>query len=788
MTFDSMSLPKVLQLYLEISQYPILAKRIRQQMREELFGRGIVSSQVFEQEVRDKAILSQQREGMNNPLVEEPAEIWQQRMDKVRDQVTDFYFAYNLPHDLLTEIIRKLIAPQAPEGKVLLSFNPELAPWDLLFSQGEIYENSPPEQRALHEHHLREILVVLIKAMISDQLAFVRVARDYLTIRDLKEIRAHRIGRGKIGGKAAGMLLAYKVLKTEGKSRGIDVDECIRVPESWFLGSDVFYDFHASNDLFRLMNQKYKKHEQMYSDFPEIYDTYLASDLPNDVQHRLREVLEQVGSSPLIVRSSSLLEDSFDTSFAGKYDSFFLPNQASPDENLLALQRAIIRVYASVVRPDALIYRDRMGLTDYDERMAILIQRVEGNRHGRYFYPSFGGVGFSHNPFRWNPRIRAEDGFLRIVMGMGTRAVDRVGSDYPRMVALSHPTLRPEKNISMVKHYSQHLIDVIDLEDNEFITLPIAEALRPDDPAIGAICSIDQGDHVQIMNSRPLLMPLDKLVVTFDRLLGDKGFVDLMRESLDILEKAYDRPVDTEFVGEVVRSYPNMGVRLTILQCRPLSRRREDLPFDFPTDVDAEDILFTANQQVPQGVAENIEYIVYVDPRAYATIADPQVRLEIGYTVGRLNSMLPDRRFVLMGPGRWGSSNIHLGVRVTYADIYNTAVLIEVAYAEEGNIPEVSYGTHFFQDLVEANIYPLPIYPDDPTVIYREDWLASANNHLTDLLPDSGEFETYIKVISVPEATDGQVMNIVMDSANERAIGYFVGGSKRVELEEEAEA
>jgi hypothetical protein len=569
------------------------------------------------------------------------------------------------------------------------------------------------------------------------------------------------------------MLLAHKVLKVEGTRRGIDVDTTVKVPESWFIGSDVFYDFHASNDLFRCMNQKYKQHEQMIADYPDIYAAYLSSQLPEDVQRRLGDVLEDVGNVPLIVRSSSLLEDSFDTSFAGKYDSFFLPNQDTPEENLRTLQQAIVRIYASVVRPDALIYRERMGLTDYDERMAILIQRVQGERHGKFFYPAFAGVGFSHNPFRWNPRIRAEDGFLRLVMGLGTRAVDRVGSDYPRMVALSHPTLRPEKNISMVRHYSQHHLDAINLESNELETLPVGEVIAPDHQALGAIMSIDQGDHVQPMTSRPLHVDRDRLVVTFDRMLADRAFVDLMRESLDILERAYDRPVDVEFAGEVMRSYPTPEVKISVLQCRPLSRRRENAPFDFPTDIPEEDILFTASQQVPQGVVEDVEYIVYVDPRAYAEITDPHARLEIGELIGRINKLLPERRFVLLGPGRWGSSNIHLGVRVTYSDIYNTAVLIEVAYEQEGHVPEVSYGTHFFQDLVEANIYPLPLYPDDPANVFREEFLCESPNHLADLLPDFAKYEDYIRVIYVPEVTGDRSLVIMMDSENERALGYF---------------
>ena len=766
-------MPKVLQLYLELSQYPILARRIREQMREEIFARGVVSRHVFEQEVRDKAIQSQEREGIINPLVEEPPDQWRDRIEQVRDHLTDFYFAYNLPHDRFEEIVQEVVSERVPKEEVILSFNPELAPWDLLFAQGEAFENYLPEKRAHVQHHLREIIVVLIKAMISDQLSFVRVAREYFTIKDLKSIRAHRFGRGKIGGKAAGMLLAYKVLQRHAKQRDIDIENEVVLPESWFLGSDVFYDFHANNDLFRFMNQKYKRPEQMRADYPLAYNAYLNSRLPPEIRDQLSHLLEEVGTVPLIVRSSSLLEDNFDTSFAGKYDSFFLPNQGTHEENLRELETAIIKVYASVIRPEALIYRERMGLTDYDERMAVLIQRVEGRRYGRYLFPDFAGVAFSHNPYVWNKRIRREEGLVRLVFGLGTRAVDRVATDYPRMVALSHPTLRPEWGSSMVRHYSQHRIDVIDLEDNAFKTLPVTEVIDERYPALTAIFSIDQGGFVQPLASRPAKLEPHQVVVTFDNLLARGDFPAIMREVLDVLEEAYRRPVDVEFAGELLSTYLRVQSRIALLQCRTLSRRRDGQSVDIPSNVPDEDILFTANQQVPHGCVEGIRYIIYVDPRAYARIPEPHTRIEVGQVVGRLNTALGEEPFILMGPGRWGTSNIELGVKVTYADIYNTKVLIEVAYEEEGSVPEVSYGTHFFQDLVEGNIYPLPLYPDDPATRYQEDFFLSSPNVLKEILPADERYAPYVKVIDVRAVSGGRTLSIVMNSEEERAIGYL---------------
>ena len=415
-TIDPHKMPKVLALYLKITQYPILARRIRERMRQEIFSRGIISRRVFIDEVREKAILSQKREGLFDPFAQELPEVWEERLRQVRDHLTDFYFAYNLPHELFEDIVQEVMAERHLEAEdVILPFNPELAPWDLLFAQGEEFESYPPERRAKVRHHLQEIIVVLIKAMISDQLSFVGIAKEWFTMADLKEIRRRRIGRGKIGGKAAGLMLAWKILNSEQeedngnseqeKGSELDIKSYLAIPESYFIGADAFYDFLSLNRLHDTLNQKYKTREQIEADYPDIREAYIGGRFPDDIVYGLRELLEEVGDAPLIVRSSSLLEDNFGTSFAGKYDSFFCPNQGTPEENLKALTLAISKVYASVPSPVPILYRQHMGLVDYDERMAVLIQKVQGTQYRNFFFPALAGVGFSLNPFRWNPRI-----------------------------------------------------------------------------------------------------------------------------------------------------------------------------------------------------------------------------------------------------------------------------------------------------------------------------------------------------------------------------------------------
>ncbi len=778
MTFDIHNMPKVLEVYLKLSEYPILAREIRERMRQEMFARGTITQELFDQEVENKAVRTQQHEGLSDPFAQESAAAWSERIQIVRDHLTDFYFALNHPQERFEEIVRSVISPRQPEQEVILTFNPELAPWDLLFAQAEEYEKLPPEKKQRVRHHLQQIIVVLVRGMISDQLEFVGIAREYLDIFDLRQIFSHRIGRGKIGGKAAGMILAHKVLQAFEPAQAdlaCPIQEYIDIPDSYFIGADVFYDFLAHNELYSFFDQKYKPLAEIEADYPQIYQKFTQARFPQEIIGRLTALIKKLGKTPLIVRSSSLLEDNFGKSFAGKYDSFFCPNQGSLEENLDELVDAIRRVYASTLNPSALFYRQQMGLVDYDERMAILIQRVQGTEYGRYFFPAVAGVGFGRNPFRWNRKIRREDGFLRIVWGLGTRAVDRVANDYPRMVALSHPQLRPEATAADIKKYAQHFVDVIDVEENAFKTLPVKQIISSDYPSIELIASEDKGDYVKPIYFRHADVPPNKLVLTFERLLKEKTFTDLIKTILNRLEAAYGRPVDIEFTVEIIPDHPTPRFKIHLLQCRPLSSRESEQTYQIPAYLPAQDMIFTSTKLIPDGIVPRIEYVVYVDAHAYAQAPDYATRHEIARAIGRLNQKLADRRFILVGPGRWGTSNTDLGVKVRYADIYNTSMLIEVAFAGADGTPEPSYGTHFFQDLVEANIHPLSLYPDQEGTVFKQAFFLDTPNALADWLPQDQALAPYLKLIDVPAVTGGRLLEVVMNAEEEKAVGFIRG-------------
>lgn len=759
------------RIYLALAQYPITRVRIRAKMRREIFSRGIISPNAFDDDVRKKAVESQAREGLSDPLWEETQDVWETRLARVRSHLTDFYFSVNLSYDDFEDIVKDVLSERVPDSEdIQVSFNPELAPQKMLFEQARAIMELPPKDYINFEHRYNELIVVLIRRMISDQLAYINIAKTWFTIDDLNEIRKRKIGHGKIGGKAAGMLLAACILREVGDE---DICATLRTPPSYFLGSEVMYAFMHHNDLMMWANQKYKSDEQIHADYAQIKLDYCSGQFPEDIITRLEILLEEVKKQPLIVRSSSLLEDNFGTSFAGKYESIFCSNQGTPEENLAALTIAIAEVYASGLNPDALLYRRRMGLQDYDERLAILIQVVEGEAYGKYYFPDLAGVGFSRNLYRWSTQIKGEDGFLRLVWGLGTRAVDRVGKDYPRLVALSHPSLRPESELKSIHRYSQHNIDLLNLEKNCFESLPIAKVLDRRYPPLRLIAQVDQGGYLAPIRSSLSTASPHQYVLTFEALLERTDFPDRMKRLLKTLEGQYHTPVDLEFAVNITDAHTtDPKIEIAVLQCRPQSHTG-DGDARIPEDLHPEDIIFSTRRMVPQGVIQHVQYILFVPPEEYYALPTQAARADLGRAIGRINTLLKDKIFICVGPGRWGTRNPDLGVNIRYADIYNTQSLVELAGEGIGLAPDPSFGTHFFQDLIEARIYPLAIFLDDKDVIFKKAFFYNTKNQLKKLAPEETNLEACIRIIDVASYREGHHIDIVMDNHNGQAVAYL---------------
>ena len=613
--------------------------------------------------------------------------------------------------------------------------------------------------------------VGLARRLLSDDIDFVNVARTHLGVADYTEL-LHRViapidSHGKLGGKSAGLLLAAGILKDAGEYA--DLLDSVRIPRTAYVASDALLNFVEYNHLEDVHNRKYLEIDQIRRDYPHIVQVFKHSHFPPEIVQGLSVALDDFQDCPLIVRSSSLLEDRVGAAFSGKYKSLFLSNQGSKRERLGALLDAVAEVYASLFGPDPIGYRTERGLLDFHEEMAVMIQGVVGTRVGRYFLPAFAGVAFSHNELRWSPRIRREDGLVRLVPGLGTRAVDRLADDYPVLLAPGQPGLRVNITHDDILRYAPRKIDLINLETHRFETMEIralVAAAGRDLPAAGQMLSIVDADGT----CRPVGFDWDPdrqpAVVTFDGLVSKTPFLSRIRALLRLLREKIGKPVDIEFASD--------GRHLYLLQCRTQSFAGDAAPATIPRDVPNERVLFTAIRSVSNGRVPDLTHVVYVDPDRYQALGGLAELREVGRIVGRLNALLPRRQFALIGPGRWGSrGDVKLGVSVTYSDISNTAILLEVARKRGSYVPDLSFGTHFFQDLVESDIRYLPLYPDDPGVVFNEAFLLSAPNRLAEMLPEHAHLADVVRVIDVPQATGGLVLRVLMNAESDEAIGLL---------------
>jgi pyruvate,water dikinase len=344
-----------------------------------------------------------------------------------------------------------------------------------------------------------------------------------------------------------------------------------------------------------------------------------------------------------------------------------------------------------------------------------------------------------------------------------------VGNDYPVLISPGQPGLKVNQTPEQVIHYSQRFIDVINLETRRFETHPVEEVVREVGtgyPLWDRILSIWDGNVVRKAN-RAMDQPEGaEAVVTFAGLFEGTPFLKQMREIMRALRETFGMPMDIEFAHD--------GKDLYILQCRPQSKLDEEEAVAIPAWVPEKKKLFSAAKYVTNAHVVGIRTVVYVDPERYSQINSLADMVAVGDAVSRLNSQLPRRSFILMGPGRWGSrGDIKLGVKVTYSDINNSAMLIEIARKIGNYVPDLSFGTHFFQDLVEARIRYLALYPDEEGAVFAQDFFRASPNALADLLPEYEHLSSVLRVIDVPAVAEGQEIRVVMDGERDMALGFL---------------
>lgn len=612
--------------------------------------------------------------------------------------------------------------------------------------------------------------VSLIQRLLADNLDFINIAKRYLNIEFfgnlIDKIVGPANGNGRLGGKSAGLILAYQILLQNKKSNSIL--ENVKTPKSWFITSDTITDFIHFNALEEFVYTKYMNPEEIKLEYQFLEYIFKNAPFPAEMINHFVKILEDLNGKPIIIRSSSLLEDSFEAAFSGKYKSLFISNIGTKEERLTSLLNAVAEVYSSTFGPDPIVYRRERGLIDFREEMGVLIQEVVGTKVGKYYLPSYAGVAFSNNEFSWSPRISRQDGVIRLVTGLGTRAVDRTMNDYPTLISPGKPNIKVNASFQDRIKYSQQFVDVINLETNKFETIEFSSLInecKGNFPAIEHIVSFNRHGTLVDPISAYSDFTKEDLIVTFNGLTERTNFVTQIKEILKYLQSSFNKPVDIEFASD--------GKTLYLLQCRPQSRYMKEETVHIPSDIPSDSIIFTANQFVSNGLVKNLEYIVYVDPIAYSNLKTIEDMNEVGRIISLLNRILPQRKFILIGPGRWGSKgDIKLGVPVIYSDINNTGMLIEVAKQNEGYEPELSFGTHFFQDLVEANIKYLPLYPDKKGVIFNDSFFRNSENKLCDYVRGVGRFTDVLKVINLSTKDKKATLSVYMDGESSKAVAF----------------
>ncbi len=567
---------------------------------------------------------------------------------------------------------------------------------------------------------------IIESTMTKDPRLHARI-KKYFTPEDYFHLRDRMIGSGGIGGKACGMLLARQIVETELPEYRAHMEP----HDSYYIGSDVFYTYIVSNNCWETRIAQ-RTEEGYFTEAESLQQALLSGTFPPDIRTKFRSLLETFSGSPIIVRSSSFLEDGFSNAFAGKYESVFCVNQGSPEECLEAFEDAVRTVYASMMDISALEYRRQRGLDNLDEQMAVLVQRVSGEFWGDHFFPVAAGVGYSQSVYRMTEDTDLSAGLLRIVAGLGTRAVDRPENDYPRLASLDRPSVSLYTSVADKHRYSQRNMDVLDISKNCIETIALDEIL--DELPLWYKQTVMERDYEAEASLRRMQRWREVWFVTCQKLLSNTEFTTCMQRMLQVLDKTYGNPVDIEYT---VNMDETGDFFVSLLQCRSLYTGEEGGTVEIP-DVPAKNIFFSlADSSMGNSRETKIDVVVQIDPIKYYEYPY-HLKPQVAEALRRLNLYYREsgKHLMLMTPGRVGTSSPELGVPVTFASISGFTGICEVSDNRAGYMPELSYGSHLFQDLVEADIFYSAVWNDRRTLVYDETFFEDLPNVFSEVCPD----------------------------------------------------
>ena len=590
----------------------------------------------------------------------------------------------------------------------------------------------------------------------------------HFTEEDFRRVWMRKIGGGVIGGKACGLLVARKLIELNMPEYAGHVEPHI----SFFIGTDVFYRYLVYNRCAEL-KARHRLEKEHFKETEELTKRLRGGSLPEDIREELSDMLEHYGNTPIIVRSSSIMEDGYGNAFSGKYESIFCMNQGTKEERMAELEEAIRRVYASTMNEQAIEYRRKRHLLDVDEQMALLIQQVAGQQYGGLYMPVAAGMGCSYNPYKWMEHLNPEAGMLRMVMGLGTRAVERTPGDYPRLIGLDRAQANLRTTLAERHKFSQRKVDVLDFGTKSLCTKSLEKILDLLPKWQKKMVLSRDTDAEDMLAERHIYRTI--YFADCQGLVDNLEFIRMMRSLMKMLEKEYERPVDVEFAV----TSPEEGVwRLNLLQCRPLQTAKSE-QIHIPDGVDHQFLFDVRRTSMRRSKEEPIDYIVWVDPQKYYEY-EYSKKPDVARLISRINQHFEDtdKKLMLLVPGRIGTSSPELGVPVVYAEISQFSAICEVAYGKAGYHPDLSYGSHMFQDMVEADVYYGAINDNSKTRLYRPELLTRYPEVLKDILP--GESQELADIVKVHDVSRSGA-TLTLDAQEGRAVCRIRGTTRTAE-------
>ena len=624
--------------------------------------------------------------------------------------------------------------------------------WDRFFNSARI----------MHDNHLdmNDVTNTMCSIMMTRDIRMRELVKKHFRPEDYFNVRNHMIGTGMVGGKACGMLLSRAIVR----NMAPEIDSVLEPHDSFFVGSDFYYTYIVDNGFWELRIRQ-RGSEEYFTLAEEFADRLRTGTFSEDMEERFRNILEYYGQDPYIVRSSSILEDGFDNAFAGKYESVFCANRGTLEQRLEEFEDAIRTVYASTMGLSALDYRKRRGLDQKDEQMALLVQRVSGSYYGSYYMPCAAGVGYSFSPYKFLADIDPAAGMLRLVMGLGTSAVDRTEGSYPRLVSLDQPEASPSVTIAEKHQFSQKKVEAMDVKEHCLSRIELKQ-LTPHLPGyLGKILLEHDYDAERRFLDRGIMK--DIRFISCSGLVKNQELMGQIKMIMQLLEEEYSQPVDIEYT---INLADNGEYLINLLQCRPLQAFRDTGMAEIPEDIPEENIILE-NVGASMGRSRKlaIDRIVYVDPVAYYQMPYNR-KAGIADFIRRVNWAYRDKekKMILIAPGRIGTSSPELGVPTAFADISAFEVICEVEEKTVGYNPELSYGSHFFQDLVEAEILYTAVFSDAKTKAYHPEKLHAFPDITGEFLKEGEEnpAEHVVKVFD----SEGRGCYLYHDLSKERLL------------------